>query len=381
MDDFKQYLYNTDVAVIKTFVREMVTQSIVPFMEGRVTTWNDQIASNRRGIGGRFMSLSKRFTGFGSTRASKSSLTSSSGPTYFSVHGHYEPISNEVMTHRLADYAFMLRDWKLSSGIYNSLSAAFGDDKAWLHHAIVNEMTVYSLLLNAQSTGSKLNVDIVDQLLDSALYSYITRCAIPRAAVRCLVVAIELHIQGSGLGLGEANKWAVRLLELSIMTPMEQVLLTERIALCHNCRRGSGQQQWGSRTRKAAFYNLLATKVWLSLDQPRSASRRLRDAAELYGLSPRQMNLPRFTEMQAFWQNLAKDLAATIGGSTISRFDNGNVQEIDEVDEEIEVLNRYFSSQKSKGDHTVNSDQLYADGGSQLQERMNSLDQDPDGFA
>ena len=78
VENHEMYIHESDATAIRGFLREMVTQSIVPYMESRVTTWNDQAASRRRGISGRFMSLSKRFAGFGSTKG----VASGTSPSY-----------------------------------------------------------------------------------------------------------------------------------------------------------------------------------------------------------------------------------------------------------------------------------------------------------
>ena len=64
-DELSPHVFESDITAIRTFIREMVAQSIVPHMEHKVSIWNDQIASKRRGFTGRFVSISKRWTGFG----------------------------------------------------------------------------------------------------------------------------------------------------------------------------------------------------------------------------------------------------------------------------------------------------------------------------
>lgn len=111
-------------------VREMVQLSVVPFMERCIATWNDQVASRRKGISGRFMSLSKRY--FASS-SSRNSVAASSN--YDPVSGSYAPSTPEAQMRKLADYAFMLRDWKLAHSIYDLLRTDFNNDKAWKYHA------------------------------------------------------------------------------------------------------------------------------------------------------------------------------------------------------------------------------------------------------
>lgn len=250
----EQYLPESDVAAIRTFLREMVVQSIVPFMENRVMTWNDQVASRRRGISGRFMSLSKRWTGFGSTKTGTSSPggTTSSGTNYNSHAGFYPPDSPEATMRQLADYAFMLRDWRLAYTTYDLVRADFGHDKAWQYHAAANEMAAITSLLNSQTSMVRYRADLVDQMLDTASYSYLTRCALPWGAIRCLTLAVELLGSRGSICADDAARWGGRLLELDVLRPISQTMITERVADCYMSRSTS-------RKRKAAFWNILAS--------------------------------------------------------------------------------------------------------------------------
>src|SRR5690242_5305557 len=103
------YFPDSDISSLRTFIRELVTQSIIPNMERSISTWNEQILSRRRGLSGRFMSLSKRWTPFGSSRNS-ASASPSSNSNYDSLQGFYRPDAPEAIMRRLADYCFMLRD-------------------------------------------------------------------------------------------------------------------------------------------------------------------------------------------------------------------------------------------------------------------------------
>ena len=313
LGDLQPYIFESDVAAIRTFIREMATQSVVPFMEGRVTAWNDQVASRRRGISGRFMSLSKRWTGFGTARGTKSSPANSTGSTggnYDSAQGFYDPDSPEAMMHRLADYAFMLRDWKLSSSIYEILRTDFGDDKVWRYHAAASEMAAISLLFSAPITGPRSRIEAVDQMLDAASYSYITRCANPPAAVRCLVLAVELLRSRGGTAAEDAARWAARLLELRILSPLAQILIAERLALCCASQLGTGRLLWGSRHRKAAFWSLLASELWLSSNNAANAKARFQDASTLYGIPTERDKLPAFSGMHDVWKRFGESVAS-----------------------------------------------------------------------
>ena len=64
------YIFSSDTTALRACVRELIAQSVIYHMEQRIALWNEQIASRRRGISGRFMSLSKRWTGIGASSRS-----------------------------------------------------------------------------------------------------------------------------------------------------------------------------------------------------------------------------------------------------------------------------------------------------------------------
>ena len=383
IDEYQQYLYDTDVAVLRTFVREMVTQSILPFMENRVTVWNDQVASRRRGISGRFLSLSKRWAGFGSGRASKpspSSTTSSPGSNYNTSLGFYSHDSPEAVMHRLADYAFMLRDWKLSSSIYDILRTDFDDDKAWRHHAVANEMAASSLLLAAQTSTTRLKAETINPILDAASYSYITRCADPQGAVRCLTIAVELYRSCGGAAAEEAAKWADRLLELSILSPLAQCILTERLANCYESMSGIGLEHWGSRLRKTAFWKFMTSQAWLLLRKHNLAKSRLAESAMSYGITARGTGLPGFAGMQRVWDEINMDLDTS--GPIYSYTETGlfNTGESDELGDEREDLDLHFAARRRISSPLLETQSPGIEAINLLQRLNNPLDQADDGF-
>lgn len=284
-----------------------MTQSIVPFMEGRVTTWNDQVASRRRGISGRFVSLSKRFAGFGSTKGSGSGTSpssSQSGSNFDTLQGYYSPATSEATMRQLADYAFMLRDWKLAYTTYDFMRADFGTDKAWMYHAAANEMSAISFLLIPQNLSSKTRSETVDHILEVASYSYLTRCSRPFGAVRCLTIAIELLKSRGFAATEDAANWGTKLLDLGILTPIAQAFITERVADCYRSLSGTGILQVGTRKRQTAFWDTLASKTWVERGKIFQARRRLQPASVFYRSYNHQGTSLPFSSMQGFWETL-----------------------------------------------------------------------------
>lgn len=272
---------------IKAFVRELVTASLIPGMERLAATWNEQVASRRRGIGGRFISLSKRWTGFGSSSRSSSGsmgLQSSSGNNYDSLQGFYRPDTPEAIMRKLADYAFMLRDFKLARETYDILRSDYNNDKAWKYYAGACEMTALTSLMNPQTITSKTKMESIDQMLEAANYSYVMRCNSPYYALRTLALGVELlKLRGVSFA-DDAARWAGRIIETGLIGPIGHALFTERIGACYSSRKGSGMLEIGSRTRKAGLWAILAADAWLKLEKTLQAEKCLNQARSFYGI-------------------------------------------------------------------------------------------------
>ena len=303
------------MTAIRIFVRAMVTQSIVPFMEHCIVTWNDQIASRRRGISGRFISLSKKWTGFGSISRSKSGTgpgmcPASSNPSYDALQGFYRADSSEALMRKLADYAFMLRDWKLAQSTYDLLRADFNDDKAWKYYAGANEMSAISTLLGQPTLPVKARTEAVNPLLDTASYSYLSRCAAPYFALRCLVLGAELLKASGEASADDAARWVTRILEMNLLGPDGQALLTQQVATYYAARRPTGPTGWGTRRRKAAMWNIFAASAWLELKRFSQARRCLDEAHGVYISTPPEEEVPRFNKIHAFVHGISLHLDA-----------------------------------------------------------------------
>ncbi|KAL2352649.1 ER-golgi trafficking TRAPP I complex 85 kDa subunit-domain-containing protein [Cryomyces antarcticus] len=305
-------VFESDATALKSFVREMVTQSIIPTMERLSATWNDQVASRRRGISGRFMSLSKRWTPFStSIRSATGPPSNGSGSNYDALQGFYRPDTPEATMRKLADYAFMLRDFKLAQSTYDLLRTDFSNDKAWKNYAGANEMAAISTLLASQSLSTKARLDTVDQMLETACYSYITRCAAPYSALRTLALGLELLKLRGASAADDAARWASRILELRLVGPIGHALVTERIAACFVSRGGVGSLHWGARRRKAALWAVLGADGWLRLEKGVQARKCVDEACRLYGVDAAGEIPLAFKGMRAFVDELREAVRAS----------------------------------------------------------------------
>jgi trafficking protein particle complex subunit 8 len=295
------YLFESDISAMRALVRELTVQSVIPSMERSLSSWNESVLSRRRGISGRFMSLSKRWTPFGGGSSRNSSgplagLQASGGGSsgnYDSLQGFYRPESPEATMRKLADYAVMLRDFKLAASTYDLLRADFNADKAWRYYAGANEMAAVATLLDAhtrsgaeKSTSTKSRLESLDGWLETASYSYVTRCIAPYYALRTLVMGSELlKMRGTISSGDEAAKWGCKVLELGLAGPLGSPLFMERISMSYGSKISRGELRWGGRRRKAAFWAVMAVENWLKMDKVIQAGKMLERAGDLYGIT------------------------------------------------------------------------------------------------
>ncbi len=337
-------IFESDATAIRTFIREMVTQSVVPHMERNVSTWNEQVASRRRGISGRITNIITKKWGFGgSSRSSSAPGAPGSGTgsnsNYDTVQGFYRPEAPEAIMRKLADYAFMLRDWKLAQSIYDLLRTDFSSDKAWEYHAATNEMAAISSLLLPHALTAKLRAETVDLMLDTALYSYTTRCNSIYGAIRSLLLGMELLRLRGGSSTDDAARWGTKLMEINLMGSVGEPLLRERIAVCYATREGAGSGRWGARTRKAALWNVLAADDWLNLGKYKQAEKRLSNANILYDKLTSRDKLSQFSTANAFLAGLNRELqAASLSRSGNDGQRTSEDEESSSMDEESEAL-------------------------------------------
>ena len=305
--DGTRYIFDSDVSAIKSFIRELTVQSVIPFMENRVTVWNDQVASRRRGISGRFMSISKRWTGFGSS--SRSGVGGSSGGNsgnYDTERNFYRQETPEAILRKMADFAFMLRDWKLASSTYEMIRSDYGNDKAWKYHAGAHEMCAVSTLLNPLAMSAKIKLESIDQMFETACYSYLTRCSDATHALRCLALAVELLKSRGGSATESAARWAMRVMDFGLVGSVGQILFMERVAACYASKTPVGGAKWGARRRKAGMWSLLAADQWLQAGRPTLASACLEEAERLYADVLEVDGVFPMPEMQSFVDNLRR---------------------------------------------------------------------------
>ncbi|CAK7198151.1 hypothetical protein SEUCBS139899_000809 [Sporothrix eucalyptigena] len=309
-DPTTRYIFESDATAIRTFVREMVTQSLLPTMERSVSLWNDQVASKRKGLSGRFMSLSKRWAGFGSSNSNSSGggRGDNGSSNYDAVRGFYGAEANEAILRKLADYAFMLRDWKLAMSTYDILRADYTSDKAWKYHAAANEMCALALLIMPPSLSSRTKLDTINSMLEQAFYSYHTRCGSAYGATRVIALGLELQRLRGGAFVDEAVRWGMRLLEARLVGNVGDALLRERMAVCCATRAGRGSLGFGTWRRKSAFWSVLAAEAWVAQAKYIQAQRCLNEARRMYSMLQSDDGINGFVLARDFMAGLQQQL-------------------------------------------------------------------------
>jgi hypothetical protein len=310
VEDSFPCIYESDTTAIKTFIREMVTQSIVPSMERCVATWNDQVASRRRGFSGRIGKMMGKGWPFGASARASSSGAGSSGSSsnYDALQGFYRPDTPEALMRKLADYAFMLRDWKLAQSTYELLRSDFFSDKAWKYHAAANEMAAISTLLIPSAMSSKTRAETVDNMLEMSLYSYVTRCGASYGAVRSLCLGMELLRLRGGSATEDAAKWGARIVLDKLTGVVGDALIKERVAACYASKKGAGSGLWGARIRKSAMWSIQAADSWLTLSKPTQSKQRLDEAKARYSTLEYKDSLSHWPEANIFFQGLQREV-------------------------------------------------------------------------
>jgi len=350
-EDPTRYIFESDATAIRTFIREMIIQSVVPTMERNISVWNDQVASKRKGISGRFMSLSKRWAGFGSSSRNPSSGGGGSGSPNYDAQGFYGAESPEAVMRKLADYAFMLRDWKLAMSTYDILRSDFSNDKAWKYHAAANEMAAYALLIMPQSMSSRTKLETINSMLEQAFYSYNTRCSAPYGALRCLALGLELFRLRGGPATTDSVKWGMRLMEAHLMGPVGEALLKERMAVCCASKQGVGSMAWGSWRRKSAFWSVLAAEAWINQAKYIQAQHCLNEARMMYSMLQSDEGISKFALASDLIAGLQQKLKEGLSVEDDSEADGAAEDEVEllQVHEDLEKLSRRRSRQPSIG--------------------------------
>ncbi|KAH9302441.1 hypothetical protein KI387_014024 [Taxus chinensis] len=132
-----RFLSKSDVEEMNEFMQDLSVKHIIPYMEQKIRSLNQQVLATRRGLKNQIKNLWWR-------KGKDDTSDVSNGPLYT-----FSSIESQIRV--LGDYAFMLRDYELALSNYRLLSSDYKIDKAWKRYAGVQEMIGFSLFMLDQS--------------------------------------------------------------------------------------------------------------------------------------------------------------------------------------------------------------------------------------
>ncbi|KAJ2189233.1 hypothetical protein EV181_001740 [Coemansia sp. RSA 532] len=179
---FGSMLNMRDVTALRDTVKQMMVRGIVPHMQYMIRVLSDQTANQRRGITGRLFSAGRRY--FGTAAKASNTLTGVDGDTYF----RYD--SAEAQMRKLADYSFMLKDFRFAQSVYQVARRDFQSEKAWKCYAGAQEMVgVCKLMLEVHATRAEFDSNFEDAV---TMYLHKTHAPCQHLAIRCIIIYYEL---------------------------------------------------------------------------------------------------------------------------------------------------------------------------------------------
>jgi hypothetical protein len=133
---------------------------------------------------------------------------------------HHAP---EATNRRLADLAFLLRDYKYAASIYDGIRKDYVGDKATMYVAGASEMLGLSLLLASTGTTASAQLPLIESYYDSALATFVASPLPQLFSVRMVAAYCSLFTETASFraashvlvrAAGEAEEvWAAVLLQ------------------------------------------------------------------------------------------------------------------------------------------------------------------------
>jgi tetratricopeptide (TPR) repeat protein len=143
-------LSQQDFSSMDNFVKDFLAPRVFETIARQMQIWEKEVASARRGISGRLFKVGLKY--FGSSKNGPLPSGSTTDPTTQTT--IFPFASQEMIMRRLADYAFMIRDYKYAQAIYESVKKDFAtNEKYYKFFAGVQEMLAYIAIIQSPSSG------------------------------------------------------------------------------------------------------------------------------------------------------------------------------------------------------------------------------------
>ncbi|KAI3402984.2 hypothetical protein KGF56_004237 [Candida oxycetoniae] len=198
-----------DIA-IREAIYEYINKFLIPHMQAKIRSWDDQMLQPRKSITNRFFSASKKlFNNSDSNLLSSTPLHSSSSPNSSSNYtgSYYHKSTPEQIIRKLADWSLILKDFKYAYSTYDLVKKDYTNDRAWIYVASTQEMCIVSLLLTQtqqipnpslrpqqpdKNTLRKIRHDIIEPFMDNLSYTFKSRLNLKTYSFKSFLMVIEL---------------------------------------------------------------------------------------------------------------------------------------------------------------------------------------------
>ncbi|KAJ1673368.1 hypothetical protein EV182_005380, partial [Spiromyces aspiralis] len=181
---YGQNFSERDVKAIRDTVRYIIAKCVLPHMEQQIQVLCKETENQRRAITGRLFSVGRKY--FGNTSRGGLIKTGIDGETYYS----YSSI--EAKMRKLADYAFMMKDFRFAQTVYQAARRDFELDKVWKYVAGAQEMVgICKLLSEVPPADNRADYDVC---FGDAITCYLNKAGKPmtKFAIRCVMLYAAL---------------------------------------------------------------------------------------------------------------------------------------------------------------------------------------------
>lgn len=249
-------------------LQSIVSRELVLFMNNKIKLWHEEVVTPRTSITGRLFggrkwggSSKTNFFSFGSSSTSLAGGQKEDtilGSGYNSSAGYYMYNSPEMILRKLGDWYFMLGDYKNAYSTYELIKKDMTNDNAFPYLASLQEHSVLSLLIGAiQKAGSgsqqltlKMISTVINPLVESSFYSYLSRCNLKTYAIRMIILVSEFYfllgqqtamttkpgspISPSEIFLTESVRLFKKLIDAKLMGDLANGFLIQRVAVVYS---------------------------------------------------------------------------------------------------------------------------------------------------
>ncbi|KAL2315476.1 Transport protein particle subunit trs85-1 [Schizosaccharomyces pombe] len=244
-----------EVEGMKKFVQTMLYDSIYPFMQRCVRAWEEDLTPQYGNLTTRLLFASKKYWSRNHSSHSQ---------------GNYDPLSliyssekQESIKRKMADFSFMLRDYKRAYEIYDEIRNTFSQDKAWNYLASCEEIQIICLLMQNRNISLKSQISYLNKWFDEMVYIYAVRLHSFYYTFRSVLVTSLLLSLKPAFSIDFAASWLAKILEPGpiSLNPFETSFLNTTIAGMYSNKEHVGVTD-GNRRRKAAFWFAYSAGFW-----------------------------------------------------------------------------------------------------------------------